>query len=68
MGRVESCLGFHFNLGSSRVASLTQWVGSRKLDPRPTLGKQHRERNARVTRRETHLVQSYQQVIPAKEA
>ena len=26
MGRVGSTLGFHFNLGSGRVGSLTQWV------------------------------------------
>ena len=41
MGRVASSLKFHSDLRSSRVGSVLQsgsgWVGSRKLDPRPSL-------------------------------
>jgi len=43
MGRVGSDPQFHVNYGSGRVGSLhlwscgSGWVGSRKLDPRPTL-------------------------------
>ena len=28
---------FHVNFGSGRVGSMQLWVGSSKLDPRPTL-------------------------------
>jgi len=42
MGRAGSGLEFHVNSRSGRVESLDWWVGlgrvgSRKLDPRPTL-------------------------------
>ena len=37
MDRAGSGPEFHVNCGSGRVGLLHLWVGSRKLDPRPTL-------------------------------
>jgi len=37
MGQDGSGPEFHVNFGSGRVGSHQLWVGSRKLDPRPTL-------------------------------